>query len=324
MDMKYARIPGLDKNVSRIFFGTAGDHFLAGDDCTELLDMVYAEGVNAFDTARGYGLSERSLGEWITARGNREQIIILSKCAHPAADGTRRVNEREIRADLAESLRYLQTDYIDIYLLHRDDPDVEVGTIVEIMNALYAEGKIRVFGGSNWTHQRIDEANEYAYKHGLQPFTVSSPNFGLADQVQDPWGWGCISISGPENEDARAWYHRNNMPVIAYSSLGRGLFSGRVHGDEPEKAGEIMDEVAMKGYGSPQNFERLRRCERLAAEKHCSIPQIAMAWIYGQDLNTFAVVSTASAARMRENIGALHVELSKEELLYLDLKRETP
>lgn len=75
-------------------------------------------------------------------------------------------------------------NYIDIYLLCRDDPNVDVAVPVEVLIAMHAEGKIGAFGGSNWTHQRIEEANEYAYRRGLIPFTVSSPNFGLADQVQ--------------------------------------------------------------------------------------------------------------------------------------------
>jgi aryl-alcohol dehydrogenase-like predicted oxidoreductase len=111
------------------------------------------------------------------------------------------------------------------------------------------------------------------------------------------------------------------MPVVAYSSLGRGLFSGRVKGDEPEQASLYMDEFAMKGYGCPENFERLRRCEKLAEEKGCSVAQIAMAWIYHQKLNTFAVVSTTNAARMQENIEALSISLTEEEVQYLDLLR---
>lgn len=132
---------------------------------------------------------------------------------------------------------------------------------------------------------------------------------------------GCITISGPANEDARAWYRENQMPVIAYSSLGRGLFSGRVKGSEPEKASQVMDPVAMRGYGCPENFERLRRCEILAAQKNCTVPQIAMAWIYRQNLNTFAVVSTTKASRMEENMEALHIALTEDEILYLDLTR---
>lgn len=320
--MEYVKIPYVDKEVSRIFYGTAGQPFMMGGDGNDLLDAIYATGVNAFDTARNYMLAEKSLGKWIVDRGIRDKVVILSKCGHPSPFGRKRVNEKDIRKDLRKSLGYLGTDYIDIYLLHRDDPEVPVGEIVEIFNSLHAEGKIGAFGGSNWTHQRIAEANEYAYSHNLIPFTVSSPNFGLADQVQDPWGGGCVTISGPQNQDARAWYEKNQMPVIAYSSLGRGLFSGKVKSSEPEKASEVMDMNAMKGYACPENFERLRRCEELARKYHCTVPQIAMAWIYRQPLNCFAVVSTTKPERMQENIQAMELPLTEDEVLYLDLRKE--
>ena len=295
--------------------------FLAGDDGNELLDAMFDLGINSFDTARGYGGAEDSVGRWVEERGIREDVVLLSKCAHPDGYGNKRVNEKAIREDFAMSSEALRSDYIDIYLLHRDDLDVPAGEIIEIMNALYAEGKIRAFGGSNWTHQRIEEANEYADKHNLIPFTVSSPNFGLANQIQDPWGGGCITISGPANKDARSWYKKNQMPVIAYSSLGRGLFSGRVKSDALDRAAEVLDEVALKGYGYPENYERLRRCEELAKKKHCTVPQIALAWIYSRELNTFAVVSTSSAKRMQDNIEALYIELTEEECTYLDLQK---
>ena len=318
--MEYKKIPYVEKPVSRIIYGTAAPGFMNGSDESLLLDAVYAIGVNAFDTARVYALSEKSLGDWVYQRGLREQVVLLSKCGHPSVSGEKRINEQEIRRDFAESSQYLKTDFIDIYLLHRDDPEIEAGVAVEILNALYAEGKIGAFGGSNWTHQRIEEANEYAYKHSLVPFSVSSPNFGLADQICDLWGGGCVSISGSAHKDAREWYCRNQMPVIAYSSLGRGLFSGRVKSSAPERASEVMDAPAMAGYACPENFLRLRRSEELAKKKGCSVAQIAMAWIYRQELNTFAVVSTQSAERMKENAEALEISLSKEELQYLDLQ----
>lgn len=109
------------------------------------------------------------------------------------------------------------------------------------------------------------------------------------------------------------------MPVIAYSSLGRGLFSGKVKGNHAESAAEVLDDVAMKGYGCPENFERLRRCEELAKKKNRTVPQIAMAWIYSRNINSFAVVNTSKVSRMQENIDALHIDLTEEECLYLDL-----
>lgn len=318
--MEYSEIKYVKNPVSRIFYGTASEPFMSGGDGTELFDAVYDLGINAFDTARVYQGAEKSLGNWIEKRGIRDKVVILSKCGHPTPLGRKRVNEKAMRKDFETSSRYLRTDYIDIYLLHRDDPDVDVGEIVEIFNAMHAEGKIGAFGGFNWTHERIMQANEYAYKHDLIPFTVSSPNFGLADQVRDPWGGGCVTISGPSNKAAREWYRKTDMPVIAYSSLAHGFFSGRLKSSCPEEARKLLSKEAVKGYVCLENFERLRRCERLAEKKKCTVPQIAMAWIYGQQLNTFAVVSSSSAARMKENIQALEIRLTEEELRRLDLE----
>lgn len=318
--MEYTKIPYVEKKLSRIIYGTAIEPFQSGGDGNELLDAVYKMGVNTFDTAREYGDSEKVLGRWMEERNLRKDVVILSKCGHPDPDGRKRVNEREIREDFAKSSEYLRTDYIDIYLLHRDDPDVASGECVEVLNAMHAEGKIGAFGGSNWTHERIAQANEYAYKHNLIPFTVSSPNFGLAEQVTDLWGGGCVSISGPENEKAREWYKKEQMAVVAYSSLGHGLLSGRVKSGETDRIHEVLDEFAIKGYASENNFERLRRCELLAAKKGCSVSQIAMAWIFKHNLNVFAAVATSKPSRMQENIDALNIDLVDEEVLYLDLK----
>lgn len=319
--MEYVKIPYVDKEVSRIFFGTAMPPFMMGGDGNDLLDAVYALGVNTFDMARNYMGAEMSVGRWLEEKNMRDKVVLLSKCGHPSMSGEKRVNEREIRKDFQQSSGELHTDYIDIYLLHRDDPEAAAGEIVEVFNAMHAEGKIGAFGGSNWTHQRIQEANEYAYKYNLIPFTVSSPNFGLANQVEDPWGGGCVTISGPANEEARAWYRETQMPVIAYSSLGRGLFSGKLKSSDQEQASRILDTAAMKGYGYPENFERLKRCEELAEAKGVSVPQIAMSWIFRQGLNTLAVVSTSNPERMRQNIEALEIGLSEDEVQYLDLKR---
>ena len=318
--MEYREIPYVEKKASRIFFGTAMEPFLSGRDGSDLLDAVYEQGINAFDTARVYQGAEKALGDWMEKRGNRNELVILSKCGHPTPDWRKRVNEREMRQDFEMSSGYLKTDYIDIYLLHRDDPDVAAGEIVEIFNAMHAEGKIGAFGGSNWTCERIEAANEYAYKHSMIPFTVSSPQFSLADQVDDPWGGGCISVSGHGGTSAREWYRKNGMAVIAYSSLAHGFLSGKVKSSDQGRTGEIIGSEAARAYACPENFERLRRCEVLAEKKGCAVAQIAMAWLYRQDLNVFAAVSASKPERMRQNIEALSIDLSEEETEWLDLR----
>lgn len=321
MNMQYFEIPYVNKKVSRIFYGTAIAPFNIGEDGNAILDGIYAQGVTAFDTARVYGESEASLGKWIEEREMAEKVVILSKCGHPKLETWRkRINEKEMWEDLKVSLDKLRTDYIDIYLLHRDDPDTEVGMVVEIFNDMHEKGKIGAFGGSNWTHQRIEEANEYAYKHDMIPFSVSSPNYGLADQLCDVWNGGSVSIAGHGNAEAREWYRKTQIPVIAYSSLAHGFFSGKLKTEHLEQAEQILDSYAMSGYCSDENFERLRRCEKLAKEKRSSVSQIAMAWMFYHGLNVAAIVSTANVSRMKQNIGIFDIELSQKEVDWLDLK----
>lgn len=320
--MEYRNIPYVNRAASRLILGTASPSFTCGGDNSRLLDAAMDMGINVIDTARNYGLAERAIGDWLSHRQCRDKVIILSKCAHPNLLGRKRVTEKDIRKDFEKSSHLLGTDYIDIYLLHRDDPDADVGMCIEVLNAMHEEGKIGAFGTSNWTHQRIAEANQYAQIHDLIPFSVSSPHFSLARQQQDPWGGGCVSITGAENACARKWYAENQMPVIAYSSLGRGILSGKVKSSDVHQAENVLDAVAMKGYGCSDNFSRLARCEELAAQKNCTVAQLAMAWVYCQQMNTFAVATMSNEARLRENLMALSVKLTEEEAAYLNLDQE--
>lgn len=331
--MEYTKIDGLNKGLSKMVFGTATPQLFAAvadgaaaedkEKAFKLLDSVFEAGINTFDCAAHYG--EEIMGEWMQERGNREECVIITKCAHPNK-WRDRVTDFDILSDVHDSLSKLRTDYIDVYMLHRDNPQVPVGPIVEVMNRLYSEGKIKLFGGSNWTHERIAEANKYAREHNLIPFTVSSPNFGLAEQVADPWvsdakfGGGCVTIAGPKNKAAREWYAENNIPVFAYSSLARGFFSGAFRSDKPEKAREILDNPGYIGYFCENNIKRLARCEKIAEKKDITVAQAAMAWIYNQRFEVFALSSPVTAEQLRENIQALEIKLTEDEIKWLDLQ----
>ncbi|MCA9983129.1 MAG: aldo/keto reductase, partial [Anaerolineales bacterium] len=119
--MKYSHLPGIDKPISRLVQGTVMCAPEKQDYVNELLDAVYATGINTFDTAHGYGSgkAERSLGAWINSRGLRDKVVILGKGCHHNQD-RRRVTPHDISSDIADSLARLQTDYIDLYVLHRD------------------------------------------------------------------------------------------------------------------------------------------------------------------------------------------------------------
>jgi aryl-alcohol dehydrogenase-like predicted oxidoreductase len=291
----------------------------------DLLDEVYALGCTSFDTAHQYarGDSERTVGRWVNERGVREEVVIIGKGAHHNED-RRRVTPFDITADLFDSLARFRFGYIDLYLLHRDDPSVPVRPIVKVLNEHASEGRIRAFGASNWTHERIEEANEYARENDLQPFVASSINFSLAEQVKEPWP-GCLSIGGVRGRAAREWYARSGMPLFAWSSLAGGFFSGRFSRDNVDSFEEGLDRVCAEAYGHEENFERLDRVRLLAQEKGLTVSQLAqlaLAYVMNQPLNVFAIVGHNSGEEFRANAEASEVGLTSEELAWLDLRSE--
>jgi aryl-alcohol dehydrogenase-like predicted oxidoreductase len=317
--MTYGHIPGVAKPLSRLVQGTV---MLREDDeaaSQALLDAVFAAGGRIFDTAHGYGNGqcERVLGRWIASRGVRDEIVILDKGAHPYG-GRKRVTPADIASDIADSLDRLGVDHIDLYVLHRDDPDLPVGPIVEALNEHHRAGRIGPFGGSNWHASRIAEANAYAAAHGLRPFTVSSPNFSLAVQIQPPWE-GCLSVSGPAGEDERAWYRTHAMPLFPWSSLAGGFFSGRFRRDNLDTFTATLDQLCVSSYCSPENFDRLDRVTTLAKRYDATIPQIALAYVLNQPQPIFPLVGCATGDEFAQNVAALDLHLNPDELAWLEL-----
>lgn len=343
--MKMKKLSFLNREVSPVIMGTMP--LFSGDLAEHFnhLDMTTEMGVNILDTAIGYGGAEISIGKWMTARKNRKDVVIITKGCHPGPNGLR-VNAKDLAEDLNRSLERLETDYIDIYLLHRDDTSLPVGPIVEALNEHFKAGKILSFGGSNWTYERIQEANEYAKANGLEPFRISSPAYSLAEEYAAPWAPGTVNIAGPKNAAARAWYAENNMPVFAYSSLARGFFSGMITKEryEAEKdhlmspgvlfsgnatkdqltgRGETMDPIMAHAYCGDTNFERLSRVKTLAEEKGVTIAQIALAFIVNSGMDVFPISGVANRTELASTIQAVEIELTKKELDWLDLLAAT-
>lgn len=320
--MEYRSLTGIPTPLSRIVQGTV---MISPDDqdaANELLDAVYEHGCRTFDTAHGYGAGkcERALGAWINSRGVRDEVVILGKGAHPY-NGRDRVTPEDITSDLQESLERLGTDVIDLYVLHRDNPDVPVGPLVDVLNAHQQDGRIRQFGGSNWTTGRIKEANAYATEHALNPFTVSSPNFSLAQQATPPWK-GCISISGDAGASERAWYTEHDMPVFPWSSLAGGFFSGRFNRDNLDTFTENLDTLAVTTYAFEDNFRRLDRVQEVANRYDASIAQVALAFVLEQPMETFPLVGCRTGAEFGANAEALELKLSAAEIAWIDLQTD--
>ena len=322
--MHYAEIPGLNKPVARVVQGST----MIGSDLDEaksfaLLDQVFDMGCNTFDTAHVYsnGESERILGRWMEARNLRDKVVIITKGAAHSED-RRRMTPFDIASDLHDSLARLKTDYIDLYLLHRDDPNVPVEPIIDSLNEHRRAGRFHTFGASNWSHQRIAEANAYALANGLEPFVASSPQFSLAESLDEPWPL-CISISSSTGEVAREWYVQTQMPLLVWSPLASGFFSGRFRRDNLHTFGEReWDEVCVRTYANEANFQRLDRTEILASEKGLNAAQVALAYVMNQPMNVFALVGPHSGEKFRMNVEASEVRLTQEEMAWLDLRSD--
>lgn len=314
--MKYETYSFLNKPISRFIFGCDLNKMHQGEDVSSLLDDIYDLGINTFDTARGYGESERVLSSWLKNK-DREKIVVISKCCLPDKTNNDRLSVENIISDVNTSLQVLGT-YIDILYLHRDSLKVKVELLIDTLNKFIREGKVKAIGVSNWKADRIKEANDYAKRNNLHGFVVSSPAYSLANMEYDYWkgGNGCVSIQGDSNLKERLFYKENNIPVFPYSSLGRGFFAGRYSYLDP-KFKESLKEETIKQYYYPVNIDRLKKAEELAKKHNCSVAQINFAFLLEQDFNVHPVVATSNPIRMKENIDSLNIKLTKEEIDYL-------
>jgi len=301
--MIYGQIAGVTKPVSRLVMGVDNQSIDRYPHAVAMFDDFFERGGNAFDTAHIYsgGKAERSLGQWQKQRNLREQIVILGKGAH-----TPNCNPPSITAQIQESLDRLQTDYVDIYMMHRDNPEIPVGEFVDVLNEHIAAGRMRAIGGSNWTLPRVEAFNAYAKKNGKIGFAALSNNLSLATMVDAVWA-GCITANTPE---WLAWHKKTQTAIMSWSSQARGFFT---LGDESYTA----DKELVRCWYSPENFARLARARELAKKKNVAPLQINLAWVLTQPFPTFALIGPRAIEETRTTMQGLPVTLTPEEVTWL-------
>lgn len=324
------KIQGLSKELAPIMIGTSSALFadettpwipttLTKEEQFLVIDELWDMGLHCFDCAAGYG--ERTLGEYLKSRNRTEDAVILTKGCHPNPY-RKRVTSFDLLSDFHDSLAKLNRNYIDIYMLHRDDETVPVSEIIPTLDKLKKEGKIGIYGASNWTMERFMEANAFAEANGLEPFRAVSPHYSLAHQINDPWGGG-ISLTGPEHKSDREWLIKNQIPVFAYSSMSCGFISGMFRSTEKEKALELLSPPGKKGYYAEENFERLARAEQLAEKYNVTVAQIAMAWLFSQELTVIPLQGGENAGMYRQTLNSASIPLSSQEVSWLNLEEGT-
>jgi len=317
--MRYGRVPGLHKPVSRLVMGC--DNQPSMSHAAVMWDQFFELGGNAFDTAYIYGggSMEKLLGYWQRQRGIRDQMVIVGKGAH-----TPHCFPDLIGAQLTESLERLQTDHVDVYFMHRDNLEVPVGEFVDALNGEVRAGRIRVFGGSNWSLARVREANDYAARNGLQGFSAISNNFSLARMVTPIWP----GVEAASTQAFRHYLEETGIALLPWSAQARGFFTPWADSVLADSGREnvvittmqpTIDELK-RTWVSPENVERRRRAGQLAAEKGVEMINVALAWVLAQPFPCMPLVGPRTLAETRSCLRALAIELTPKEVAWLDLE----
>lgn len=302
--------PG-DIEVSRLCFGAGDLGTRAKGAAAEQVLAAYIEGGGTFfDTAHCYGFwaaegvgaGEVELGRCLRALGFLDRAVIATKGAHP--DGgpgyprpDRYLSPETIASDLDESLRRLGVEHVALLYLHRDDRRVPVGEVIEALNAEIHRGRVRCLGASNWSAERIAEANQYAARNSLQGFAICQVQWSLATPT---WTMGPDPTMRYVTRDDAAAYCAMGMPLAAYSATAGGYFS---HG-----TGAFDTEV---------NRQRRQRALALAQGLGCTATQVALAWLLSQQATVLPIVGALRPAHMKEALAAVEIELTAEQADWL-------
>ena len=211
------------------------------------------------------------------------------------------------------SLERLGLDHVPVYIMHRDNPEVPANEFVDALNRLRRDGRIGVFGGSNWSIERFAEANAYASAEGLEPLRILSNNLSLAVMERPIWE-GCETSNTHEK---LAYLRDNGVVHLSWSSQARGYFL-------PEELrtrlpADIGPEAC---FGSDANAERRRRAEALASERGVSTHNIATAWVLAQSFPSFALIGPRSPGEIASTMPALSLNLTTKEVAWLNLEMD--
>ncbi|MBP1844099.1 putative dehydrogenase/aryl-alcohol dehydrogenase-like putative oxidoreductase [Rhizobium petrolearium] len=299
------QIPGLAKPVSVVSLGFEFFPNFAAASLT--MDAFYEAGGNVFDTAYVYGAgkTEKIFGDWHTSRRlPREDFILIGKGAHSPL-----CYPDVIARQLDQSLDRLKTDYVDVYFMHRDNPDVPVGEFVDAMDAEVKRGRIRgIFGGSNWSRERMDEAIAYARKNGRAPPRALSNNFSLAEMLDPIWA-GCVAAS---DDDWKRWLMERQIPNFAWSSQGRGFFTNRAGRDKRD------DEELVRVWYCERNFQRRDRAIELAEKLGRHPIHVALAYVIAQPFPVIPLIGPRTVGELEDSLSALDIQLSPGQVAWLE------
>ncbi len=278
----------------------------------QLLDAFVDAGFNAIDTAEGYsqwhpgnkgGESETIIGKWQKQRGRRDRVVIATKVGwwNSPADNKKLTKNRILQA--AEgSLKRLQTDYIDLYQTHKDDPETPIGERLEAYAQLIKEGKVRAIGASNYTAGRLAEALQTSRERKLPSYVSLQPLYNLYARAEFETELQSLCV-------------KENLGVITYSSLASGFLTGKYH--SKDDFSKSLRGGRMEKYLNERGFRILAALEEVAKAYRSTPAAVALAWLQARPAVTAPIVSATSLKQLKEVVqsAALKLDDSALELL---------
>lgn len=314
--MKYVNLGKTGLKVSRICLGTMtyGDRqwrewVLPEEESRPFIKRALEAGINFFDTADMYslGVSEKILGQALKDFAQRDQVIIATKVYNPMGDGPneRGLSRKQIFDSIDASLRRLQTDYVDLYQIHRWDYETPIKETLEALHDVVKSGKVRYIGASSMYAWQFAQALYLADLHGWTRFISMQNHYNL--------------VYREEEREMLPLCRDQGIGVIPWSPLARGFLAGnRQRQSEGETTRAKTDDFAHKLYYEASDFEVVDRVVNLAKARGISPSQIALAWLLHQPGVTAPIIGASKPEHLEEAIAAVDLKLDDDERAQLE------
>ena len=310
--MQTRRLGRSDLEIAPLIFG--GNVFgwtIDQQQSFSLLDAFLDGGFNCIDTADMYsrwkpgnsgGESEVIIGNWIKARGNRSKFVLATKCGMEMAPGKKGLSKAYIMQAVEESLSRLQTDYIDLYQSHQDDPDTAIDETMEAHAQLVKDGKVRFAGASNFSADRLQASLAVSAAAGIPRYETLQPNYSLCER-------------GIVEGELQELCVREGIGIIPYYSLASGFLTGKYR-KEADLGGRARAAGAGK-YLNERGLGILAALDEIAANTGATPAQISLAWLLARPGVVAPIVSATSKDQLAELAGAVALKLDEAALKLL-------
>ena len=278
----------------------------------QILDAFVDAGFDFIDTADVYsrfipgnqgGESETVLGNWMKARGNRARIVLATKAGMDMGEDRKGLSKAWLQRAVEDSLRRLQTDYIDLYQAHLDDADTPLEETLDAFAGLIRQGKVRAIGASNYGAARLSEALAVSDRLGLPRYQSLQPLYNLIDRA-------------PYEAELKAVCAREQLGVLPYFALASGFLTGKYRSDA-DLAGSSRG-AFVQHHLNERGLRILAALDQVAADYHATPARVALAWLIAQPTVTAPIASATSLTQLDELVKATELKLDEQALAKLD------